>query len=284
MEFLKKIRTKSLFSHNKLSFNLDKKVRYIGSASLLVLLVFGLATQIKTEQVLFLVVLGFVFTALVGLLAAEFLIKSKTSSYAFLLILLVHLIIGVLISYYYFPNLGPLFRAIAFVGTGILYYILFIVNNVFLVTEERGSPIPLYSAAIAWAQILIIMISIPYFSGVYKIPTNFLVQNGLVSISTFLLCFYMIWAVSFDPDIKRTSLGEKFAIASLLSFLVFLAGLSVSFVPSESFLRALFISALLMAALAFIVAHYKNKITRRLLFEYGVINGIFFMLLLLFKP
>ncbi|MCA9750432.1 MAG: hypothetical protein KC414_15080, partial [Romboutsia sp.] len=165
-----------------------------------------------------------------------------------------------------------------------LLYVIFLVNNIFLVVLEEGSLIPLYSAAITWVQIIIIIISIPYISGIYKIPQNFLVQNIIVFASTLIFNFYLIWAVYLDPDIRSTGVEERTSLSLMLSFLVFTFGVATSFFPSESFLRALFISTIVMFNLGYTYAHYKNRINNRLVYEYLLICTIFFTFLIIFTP
>jgi hypothetical protein len=262
---------------------IDKKIRYGIVSIVLVVVLFFASNSVPTEEVLFLIVTGLVLFSLVVLLLSQLVFK-KSSSDIFLVILLVHLVVGFLISLFYFPNLGPLVMAVAFIGVGLLTYTVLLVNNVFVVTEEREGLIPLYNAALTWAQVLIVVISIAYFTGIFKIPSAQPVQNLSVLVSTFLFCSYMLWAMSFDPDAKKTSYSEKISLSTLLSFITFLAALSVSYIPTESFLRGLFISSIVMFDLAYIVAHYKNRIRKRMFIEYGTISLIFFIILLIFRP
>lgn len=260
-----------------------KKIRYGASSIVLTAVLFFASNSIPNEETLFLIVTGLVLFSLVGLLLSQLVFK-KSSSDIFLVVLIVHLIVGFLVSLFYFPNLGPLVMAIAFVGVGLLTYTVLLVNNVFLVTEERESLIPLYNAALTWAQVLIVVISIAYFTGIFKIPSPQLIQNLSVLVSTFLFCSYMVWAMSFDPDAKKTSYTEKISLSTLLSFFTFLAALSVSYIPTESFLRGLFVSSIVMFDLAYVVAHYRNRVRKRMFIEYGMISLIFFIILLVFRP
>lgn len=262
----------------------NKKVKYIALSLLFVALLFFISGFITDESLLFYFVFGFIMFTLLGLLLTQFVVKLKTSYVIFLSILLIHLVVGIIASLFYFPNLGLIVKGAAYVAAGVLFYTILLVNNVFVVIEEKGSLIPLYSVAVTWAQVLVIIISIPYFSGIYKIPTNLIVQNILILISVFLFCFYMIWSVSYDPNIKKTSIYEKISIAGILSFVTLLASVSVSFISAESFLRALFVSSVLMFDLAYIIGHYKNRLKKRMFIEYGAIAALFFILLVVFRP
>lgn len=208
----------------------------------------------------------------------------KVSYLLFSHLLPAHLIIGFVLSVYYFPNLALPILLLGYLAFGVLNYIVFLVNNIFLVIKEKGSLIPLYSVAITWVQILIIVIAIPFYSGVYKLPLNILVQGLLVLVSSSLFYAYTIWGMMFDPDIKKTDIKEKIVIIIYFAFITYITGLAVSFIPTETFLKAMFIVMVNMFSIAYIYAHYKNRITTRLLLEYGVICLIFFLLLLIFRP
>jgi hypothetical protein len=262
---------------------INKKVRYaILSVLIAVLLVFTTA-YITSEQILFYIMVGVVLMLFMGLLSMALMYES-VSSPIYLVILLGHMITGSLAFLFYFPNLGPLIRFVAFVGVGVLVYTILLVNNVFVVTKERGGIIPLYTAALTWSQVMIIVISIPYYSGVFKITLSPAVHWSLVMLSSILFTFYIIWAVGFDPDTKRSSAAEKWVLSIALSFIVVVAAMATSFYPAEAFLRALFVSAVLMTNLAYVVGYYKNRLYARMFFEYGAIIGILFILLLIFNP
>lgn len=269
---------------NKLQFFAnDKKIRYLILSIILTLLVYFLSIFIADESSLFYLAIFILLLGLIGLVISSY-STFFSRSLIYSMILPGHLIVGFLFMFFYFPTLGPIIELIAFFSLATLFYIIFLVNNVFLVVEEKGSVIPLYDAAVTWVQILIIVVSIPYISGVYKIPIDLLVQNTIMSFSILLFCFYMIWVMSLDSDVKRTGKSEKVFLAWFLTFITFSAGVSVSLIPTESFLRALFIASLLMFDLAYIFAHYKNKLNLRMILEYGVISLIFFIVLLIFRP
>ncbi len=274
---------KSISLENIQNFLLDKKTKYLLiSAGLTVLLILS---NVLIDSAIALYTIVFIFTVLMfsGLMYAQYIDRSKRGL-VFSWLLPIHLAVGYYLTFYYFPNLGPLVKVLAYMSFGLISYVVLLVNNIFVVILEKGSLIPLYTAAVAWVQILIIIISIPYISGVYKIPVNFLVQNCIVLVSALMFNFYMIWVTFLDHDIKRTPLVERGYLAVLLSFLVFVFGLGVSFIPTESFLRALFVSTVIMFGLGYVQAHYKNRINLRLLLEYGIISLIFLFLLIFFRP
>ncbi len=262
---------------------LDKKSKYLLISVGLTGMLMSSNILINSEFALYTIVAIFTVMMFSGLMYAQYIDRARRGL-VFSWLLPVHLAVGYYLTFYYFPNLGPLVKVLAYLSFCLMSYVLLLVNNIFVVIIEKGSLIPLYTAAVAWVQILIIIISIPYISGVYKIPINFLVQNGVVFISAIMFNFYMIWVTYLDPDIKRTSSVERGYLAIALAFIVFIFGLGVSFIPTESFLRALFVSTVIMFGLGYVQGHYKNRINLRLLLEYGIISLIFLFLLILFRP
>ncbi len=200
------------------------------------------------------------------------------------LLLPLHLIIGTLLTLTYFPNLGLPIKLLSLISFTGVFYIVSIINNVFLVVEERNESIPLFRAAVAWNQIILIVIAIPFFAGVFKLPINGLFQTFIVSLSAFMFAFYLLWILDFDKDSKKTQMGEKAVLSSIVSFLSFAYSSAVAFVPTESFLRAIFVASALMLGLNYLQSHLKNSITKKLLLEYLFISIIFFLILLVFKP
>lgn len=260
-----------------------KKFRYLVTSVVLTFVLFYLSSVLTSDKGLFYAILVFGVIGVVVVLGTQF-SDFIRKSWVFSIILPLHLAIGFLITFFYFPYLGPVIRLLAFFGLGITTYVLFLINNIFIVVEEKGSVIPLYNAAVTWVQILITTISIPFITGVYKIPASFMVQNLIVFISSMLLNTYLIWCLTFDTDIIKTTIKEKFTLVSLLSFLVLLVGISISFFPSESFLRGLVVTSLIMFNMNYIYGHYKNKLVERVLYEFGIIIIIFSILLIVFRP
>ncbi|HXK52524.1 hypothetical protein H6804_03015 [Candidatus Nomurabacteria bacterium] len=172
----------------------------------------------------------------------------------------------------------------SFIGLGFVVYALSLVNNIFVVVEEKQSVIPLYSAGLAWVQIILILIAIPFYSGIYKVPANFVVQNILLFFSTFSFYIYMHWAVNLDKDLIKTPLKEKGSLAFVLSLLPVVLNTGLLFYPVEAFLKGIFSSTVLLSGLIYIQAHYKNRINSKLLYNYFVLGSIFYIILFIFKP
>lgn len=283
MKNIKKIINKNLVT-SILTFARDKKTRYLLSSILFGVFLLFCAQYIQTEFGLFLALftLGVIFLCI--LVLAVFLKYVSTAS-IYTSVLPLHLIAGYLFTLFYFPSLGFAVKFVGLVGLILLFYIILLVNNIFLVIQEKSGVIPLYTVALTWVQILIITISIPYFSGVYKIVSiSLFLQSALVVISTFLFSMYMIWCVSQDEKTKKTVFYEKISVSLIVAFITFCASICTAFFPTESFLRGLFVSSILLFGIGYIQAHYKNRVTTRLMIEYSLISGLFFAILLIFHP
>jgi hypothetical protein len=202
----------------------------------------------------------------------------------FLVIPTLILVPGTLLLLHYFPNLSLLLRIGALAAAGSIVYVFSLVNNIFMVVYRMKKSVPLYRVAMAWSLILVIVIAIPFFAGIFKTSTGPFVQNFVVACVASLLHLYLLWGLSLDTSLGKFSVAQNNFSTLLTFFTVFIAGLSVSFFSGEAFLRALFVSAVLMAALGYAQGHYKNEITKKMLFEYGLICAIFFVLTIIFQP
>ena len=208
----------------------------------------------------------------------------KLNTIFYITILPMHLLGGALMSLLAFPNLGTPFVVVSLVLFGTVFYILYLVNNIFLVVKDKEDTIPLYRAAITWAQIIIIIIAIPFFAGVFKLPLISYFQNGIAVIASFLFSVYMMWILQFDKDIRELGVGERTLLSSFVSLVVFIMLMGVSFIPTESFLKAIFGSAILLSMLGYLYNHFTNRITKRLMWEYLGISLVFLIILLVFMP
>ncbi len=195
-----------------------------------------------------------------------------------------HLTVGVLGSFYYFPNLSIYIKITLVILFFIALYIASLINNIFLVIEERSESIPLYRAALTWMQILLISLTIPFFASVFKINVNAIVQNFIASLSSASLVMYLIWSYSFEDSHKNLSRGEKSSLVIFTMFFVFFSGLAVSFIPTESFLRSIFVASVFMFCLNYVSETLKNNVTMNLIVQHLVITATFLAILLVFNP
>lgn len=191
---------------------------------------------------------------------------------------------GALLSLHFFPNLSMPFKLFVIAFFGGMYYLVSLVDNIFLVVHDREEMIPLYRVAVTWSQILQVVVAIPIFAGIFKLNASGFSQAFLVAFISFLFAYYQLWIYQFDSDAKKTGVGEILYLCFAAFFLVYSASFAVSFFPAEAFLRAMFVSSILLFVLTYISAYLKNEITRRIVLGYLVISLIFLFILLFFTP
>lgn len=183
-----------------------------------------------------------------------------------------------------YEDIGLLLKTIVVVYFGGLSYLVSLIDNILLVVYEKEEAIPLYRAAASWSQVVQMLVAIPLLAGVYQLNLIFVAHTFLVLGLTFLFVVYQLWVLRFDPDAKRVRVGEGLFLILLSSFFVAIATVSVSFIPAEEFLRALFTASVLLFSLNYVAGYIKNEINSRLLFQYFSIIVVFFSLLMLFVP
>src|SRR3989339_258201 len=120
-----------------------------------------------------------------------------------------------------FPNISLVFKLSAIIAFSFLDYIILLINNVFLVIEDREELIPLYRVAVTWSLILQIIVLIPLVASVYKFNVNSFYQAGVVAILSFFYSLYQIWVTRYDKDAKNAGVVERMFLSFIVFFLVF---------------------------------------------------------------
>jgi hypothetical protein len=260
-----------------MTLKLDKKFKYLIFSVIVSLLVLLYTRSSSTVYAL---------AALVATFAGTLAVQHPYNKPKHILlnnILPMQLVLGSILTLENFPNLGLPVKAVFVIFMLSSFYIVSLINNVFLVVEEKNEIIPLYRVAVTWSQIIFITVAIPFFAGIFKLPVNPIVQSLVVSIASFMNAVYMIWILSFDSDSKKSRGVEPLLLGVLVAFFVFSGVISASFVPSESFLKALFGSSVLMFGLNYVNGYIKNNINKRTIYENFLITIIFFLLVFIFR-
>jgi hypothetical protein len=264
-----------------MKIKLEKRQKYfIHSAVMLALLYYFSGTTRNID-------LAYLGLVILVLLVSSYIVHRPNSTPLNILatgILPVFLTIGFILSYIYFPNLSNIFKILSLIVYGFILYICNLVNNVFLVVETRKETIPLYRVASTWSKIMIVVVAIPLLAGIFKINLNSLVETGLACITSLMFYIYLMWSLKYNHEVKKYKVGELISIFLLGIFFVFTSNLSVSFFPTETFLRALFVSSVLIFGVSFIEAHLKNTINKKLIREHIVISLLFLILIFIFNP
>lgn len=220
------------------------------------------------------------------LLGAFFTQYTSITHYKDLLVLLLpfSLSLSAYLTLFHFPNFSDIFKLSGLVVFAVILYLVSLLNNIYLVVGEKEETIPLYRVAITWSQILLVVISIPLYSGFYKLDTGPVNQTLLAGFFTFLFTMYFFWNLSFDTRVRRISHLDIIINCFLSAFFVMAINMSISFIPTESFLRALFTASVLLFNLNYIDGYMKNKINIKLIYHYGLIFLISLFIVLAFRP
>lgn len=205
-------------------------------------------------------------------------------NFLYILLMPLSLLSGALLFFNSFPNLGSISKVVAVLCFGVFYYLVSLIDNVFLVVQDREEVIPLYRVATAWSQIIQIIVAIPLFSGIFKLGVNGVYQGILVGIISFFYVIYQIWASRYDKDAKSTGVGEAIFLSTLGLFLVASSSIAVSFIPTEAFLRALLVSAVLMFVLSYVASYLRNDINKKMMVQFVFIFAIFLFIIVFFTP
>ncbi|KKS66322.1 MAG: hypothetical protein UV35_C0018G0001 [candidate division WWE3 bacterium GW2011_GWB1_42_6] len=195
-----------------------------------------------------------------------------------------NLALGGTLALLFFPNISLIFKLSAIVAFSFLDYVILLINNVFLVIEDREEVIPLYRVAVTWSLILQIIVLIPLVASVYKFNVSSFYQAAAVAVLSFFYSLYQIWVTRYDKDAKNAGVAERIFLSLIVFFFVFAGVIGVSFVPSEPFLKALFTSSIAMFGLSYVSAYLKNEINKKFIFQYAFITMFFLVLMLIFRP
>lgn len=268
--------------------HLNKKRVKLLSISFLIALVLFVSKIVPRSgeifYVLFLAILSCV--SLVWALELKFNLKLLKSTWLYMFILPVHIAIGAAISFFGFPNLSLIFRLILLLIIFFTYYVTLLVLNVFAVIIDRGKVIPLYRVAITWAQILSIVVSIPLFSGVFKISIHPFVHVSILALSSFSLVTFLLWALNMVGSDRAVKEGhfklEAFGLAGLCTLWVVILAVAIMFLPFEALFRALFLSSVLLFGLGFAHNYTKHTLSKEIIIEHLTITLVFLILGLVF--
>jgi len=185
---------------------------------------------------------------------------------------------GVLLLSHY-SGLSFALRAVIVLYVGVMYYLISLMDNIFLVVYDRDESIPLFRVATSWSQIFHILIAIPIFACIYKLDYRSYESSSILFILSFIVLMHQVWIQSFDSDTKRVGVWEMIFLSLFGSFLVSAGALATSYIPAEAFLRALFAAAILLFSINYVNSYLKNELSKKLIAQYISIVVIFLALL-----
>jgi hypothetical protein len=257
-----------------------KRIKYVGQSVVAFIFMYLFLLPLSAP-------LSFKILLMLGFVAVASVITHfpnvKFNNIVFGVILPFQLFLGTLLFLTFYPNLSSAFKIVVVVGFSVIYYLVSLMDNIFFVVQDREEQIPLYRVAVTGIQILTVIVAIPLFSALFKFNLNVLVQSFLVFIFSVLFGIYQFWGLHFDKDLKVVRVGELAVLNLFVGFLATAANMSVSFFPTEPFIRALYVSSVLSFGLGYVHGHLKNDINKKGLLMFIAIILIFFFVLLTFK-
>lgn len=259
---------------------IDKKIRFLISSVMVGVLLYFVSIVFFNASLYLRLAIG-TLTVLVLVLFSHYPnINLRTLTPSFVLPLTI--IIGALLSLKYYPNLSIYFKLFAILVFSGLYYVASLVDNIFLVVDDREEVIPLYRVGVTWSQILLVTIAIPLFAGIFKVPVNAILSTAAVCFFAFVFNMYQLWALRYENRISPVGVGRSLIFSAIVAFFVGCIALPITFVPAESFLRGLTVASALMLGLSYIWSHLKNDINLKAFVQYILILLIFLILTYLF--
>jgi len=263
-------------------FDIEKKNRYVIQSVLIAIFIYIFTQKIVQVDIYITIFLSIILVSS-GVLISHYPGITK-NNFLFSLIMPMGVLAGGLLSLNYYPNLGSTFKILIVTFFAGMYYLVSLADNIFLVVHDREEIIPLYRVAVTWSQILQIIVAIPLFAGIFKLNSLASIQSAISASISFLFTYYQLWIYQFEPDAKKTKVGEKIYLCFISFFIVYSSTFSISLFPSEDFLRALFASSVLLFSLNYISAHLKNETTRKMIFRYLLLCLVFLLFVLFFRP
>jgi hypothetical protein len=263
------------------SSDIAKRNRYLIQSALIAVFIYTF-TQGVIKQNLFLTVIIGIFLVFSGVLISHYPGVTK-ENFLFSTIMPISVVSGALLSLTFYPNLGSVFKIFVIIFFSGLYYLVSLADNIFLVVHDREEIIPLFRVAVTWSQILQIIVAIPLLAGIFKLNVVVFIQSALASTISVLFTYYQLKIHEYEPDAKKTSLGERLYLCAFSFFIIYISSFAVSFFPSEDFLRALFVSSMMLFILNYISLHLKNDLSRGIIMRYLLIILVFFILMLFFR-
>lgn len=183
----------------------------------------------------------------------------------------------------FFPNLSQLFKYILMFFSGALFYLSLLINNLIIAEKVEDTSLPLFRVGQVWLQILLIVLTIPFITVIYKFDFKFYTHSFLIFL--YLLISSYVYLHSYLISKTNAVTYREYLILIIeMVYLPVLASIATSFISSESFFRATFITSVYMSMVSYARNYIDNSLSKRLIIQYLIISGFFLLVLIAFKP
>lgn len=195
---------------------------------------------------------------LVCLLAVRFILGSFS-------VLPVAFTLGILLTLLYFPNFSLIFRSLLSIFFGVGFYITLLAENIFRAAQERS--IPLLRPAQTASFLLTLFTAFLLFTALYKFHLPMPVGLAAIFLTAFFLAYQNLQSINLPRSLSRSILVPGL----ILGLGVVEVGLCISFVPVESFFRALVLSTSFYIFLGVTQQWLRHTLRSRTLREYVLV-------------
>ncbi len=177
---------------------------------------------------------------------------------------------------YYFSSFSLAFRTVFLTLYAISYYLMMLSENIFNVGRER--PIPLLKAAGTVSYLLTLLTAFLLFTVIYKTDWPPFWQIAGIGLMVFILALQSLWTVVLGSKLNDQVLQGSI----LLTILMLELTLGLSFMPFESFFRALALSTGFYVFIGTAYNYLRKTLKERIFVEYAVVAAvvIFFLAML----
>lgn len=153
---------------------------------------------------------------------------------------------------------------------GFVIYLLFLVENVFLVAIGYKT-VPLYRAAYTASLIFTLFSSYFLFNSLLSFRWPFYVNFGLVAVISTVLFLYQFWAIAIELPDDGENKG-KWTYALVAGFMMGELALGLSFWPVGVFKGSVYLVSAIYILSGLFQADIKDRLFKRVLTNYGLIG------------
>ena len=203
------------------------------------------------------------------------------------------LVSSTILGLIFFPNLSAVFKYLLMFFSGAFFYLSLLINNliidmgdfvvVIIAEKVEDTSLPLFRVGQVWLQILLIILTIPFITVVYKFNLHFYFHSLAIFVYLFLSSYVYLHTYLISKT-DQVSTKEYILLLVEMTYLPLVASIATSFIPAESFFRATFVTSVYMAMVSYARNYIDNSLNKKLLVQYLVICTFFLLVLIVFKP
>ena len=176
-----------------------------------------------------------------------------------------------------FPNLFSVFKYSLILFSGGLFYLSSLINNLIIAEKVEDNSLPLFRVGLVWIQILLIILSIPFITAIYKTDYKFYVHSGLVFTYFIVSTHVYLHTLLISKKEEKITNREYLSLIFSVSYIPTILSMALSLFEAETFLRATLITSAYMGMIAYLRNYIENSMNKKLLWQYSAIS-IFFLI------